>query len=145
MLAPETIATSAPSLRSPWEATYCFSPARASAPDGSGTLRDAIAGGERAEVFASANMAHPQSLAKAGRASSVVLFARNRLCALARPGLASTQIRAQAADFVKRTTGLAHVRRWLQEIRAAIRRTAGAKTGWQELGERRVGGSSASA
>src|ERR1700738_463559 len=30
----------------------------------SGTLRDAIADGERAEVFASANMAHPQSLAK---------------------------------------------------------------------------------
>jgi len=56
----------------------------------SGTLRDAIAGGERAEVFASANMAHPQSLAKAGKASPVVLFARNRLCALARPGLAVT-------------------------------------------------------
>jgi ABC-type molybdate transport system substrate-binding protein len=43
-----------------------------------GTLRDAIAGGERAEVFASANMAHPQSLAKAGKASPVVLFARRR-------------------------------------------------------------------
>ena len=56
----------------------------------SGTLRDAIASGERAEVFASANMAHPQSLAKTGKASPVVLFARNRLCALARPGLAVT-------------------------------------------------------
>ena len=33
----------------------------------SGTLRDRIAGGERAEVFASANMAHPQSLADAGK------------------------------------------------------------------------------
>jgi molybdate transport system substrate-binding protein len=56
----------------------------------SGTLRDAIASGERTEVFASANMAHPQSLAKAGMASPVVLFARNRLCALVKPGLAVT-------------------------------------------------------
>ena len=56
----------------------------------SGTLRDAIAAGERAEVFASANMAHPESLAKAGKAAPVVLFARNRLCALVRPGLSVT-------------------------------------------------------
>jgi molybdate transport system substrate-binding protein len=56
----------------------------------SGTLRDAIASGERAEVFASANMAHPQSLAQAGKAGPVVLFARNRLCALVKPGLAVT-------------------------------------------------------
>ena len=35
----------------------------------SGTLRDEIAGGEKAEVFASANMAHPQSLAKPARAA----------------------------------------------------------------------------
>lgn len=53
----------------------------------SGLIRDAIAGGERAEVFASANMAHPQSLASAGKAGPVVLFARNELCAFARPGL----------------------------------------------------------
>src|ERR1700730_12105527 len=44
--------------------------------------------GAKAEVFASANMEHPQALAQAGRAGPVVLFARNRLCALARPGLA---------------------------------------------------------
>jgi molybdenum ABC transporter molybdate-binding protein len=56
----------------------------------SGTLRDAIAGGERAEVFASANIAHPQSLAQAGQAGPVVRFARNRLCALVKPGLAVT-------------------------------------------------------
>ena len=56
----------------------------------SGTLRDRIAGGEKAEVFASANMAHPQSLAKAGKSGHVVMFARNRLCALVRPGLAVT-------------------------------------------------------
>ena len=54
----------------------------------SGTLRDEIAGGARAEVFASANMEHPQALAKAGKSGPVVLFARNRLCALVRPGLA---------------------------------------------------------
>jgi len=56
----------------------------------SGTLRDEIAGGARAQVFASANMDHPQSLAAASRSSPVVLFARNRLCALVRPGLAVT-------------------------------------------------------
>jgi len=56
----------------------------------SGTLRDTIASGERAEIFASANMAHPQSLAQAGKAAPVVLFARNRLCALVKPGLAVT-------------------------------------------------------
>jgi ABC-type molybdate transport system substrate-binding protein len=33
-------------------------------------------------------MEHPLALAKAGRSSPVVLFARNQLCALARPGLA---------------------------------------------------------
>ena len=54
----------------------------------SGTLKDAIAKGERAEVFASANMEHPQALADAKKSGPVVLFARNRLCALVRPGLA---------------------------------------------------------
>jgi molybdenum ABC transporter molybdate-binding protein len=49
----------------------------------SGLLRDRIAKGEPAEVFASANMTHPESLAKGGKAGPVVLFARNRLCALA--------------------------------------------------------------
>jgi molybdate transport system substrate-binding protein len=56
----------------------------------SGTLKEAIAGGERAEVFASANMEHPQALAKAGKSGPVVLFARNRLCVLTKPGLAVT-------------------------------------------------------
>lgn len=56
----------------------------------SGTLKDEIAGGARAEVFASANMAHPQVLATAKKSGPVVLFARNRLCALVRPGLAVT-------------------------------------------------------
>ena len=56
----------------------------------SGLLRDEIAGGAKAEVFASANMEHPAALSKAGKAGPVVLFARNRLCALVKPGLAVT-------------------------------------------------------
>jgi len=51
----------------------------------SGLLRDRITEGETAEVFASANMAHPQSLANAGRAGEVRAFALNQLCALAGP------------------------------------------------------------
>ena len=53
----------------------------------SGLLKDEIAAGARAEVFASANMEHPQALAAAKRSGAVALFARNRLCALVRPGL----------------------------------------------------------
>ncbi len=53
----------------------------------SGLLRERIEAGAPAEVFASANMEHPAALAAAGRAEPVVLFARNRLCALARPGV----------------------------------------------------------
>jgi molybdenum ABC transporter molybdate-binding protein len=56
----------------------------------SGTLKDEIAAGARAEVFASANMEHPQALASARKSGPVVLFARNQLCALARPGVAIT-------------------------------------------------------
>jgi molybdate transport system substrate-binding protein len=54
----------------------------------SGLLKDAIAGGALADVFASANMEHPRALAQAGKSGPVVLFARNKLCALVRPGLA---------------------------------------------------------
>lgn len=53
----------------------------------SGLLRERIAGGEAFEVFAAANMAHPRALGRA-RGLPVVLFARNRLCAIARAGLA---------------------------------------------------------
>jgi ABC-type molybdate transport system substrate-binding protein len=56
----------------------------------SGTLREGIERGERAEVFASANMEHPETLAKAAKSGPVVLFARNQLCALTRPGLTVT-------------------------------------------------------
>jgi molybdate transport system substrate-binding protein len=54
----------------------------------SGLLKEAIAGGAAADVFASANMEHPRALALAGKSGPVVLFVRNKLCALVRPGLA---------------------------------------------------------
>ena len=44
----------------------------------------------KAEVFASANMEHPRALAAMNRSGPVVLFARNRLCALVRPGVSVT-------------------------------------------------------
>lgn len=51
----------------------------------SGLLKDEIVGGAPAQVFASANMAHPQALHDAGKAGPVVRFARNKMCALANP------------------------------------------------------------
>lgn len=53
----------------------------------SGLLKDRIAAGEPSDVFASANMDHPQALATAGLAGPVQRFARNAMCALVRPGL----------------------------------------------------------
>ena len=52
----------------------------------SGLLRDRLQSGERADVFASANMEHPRALADAGKAQPVQAFARNAMCALASPG-----------------------------------------------------------
>jgi len=56
----------------------------------SGLLRKAIEGGENPDIFASANMTHPESLAATGWGSPVVLFTRNNLCALAQPDIAVT-------------------------------------------------------
>jgi molybdate transport system substrate-binding protein len=56
----------------------------------SGVLRERIEKGEAADLFASADMGNPLTLQRAGKSGPVVLFARNRLCALARPGLALT-------------------------------------------------------
>lgn len=56
----------------------------------SGLLRDRIAAGEKADVFASANMAHPEALGAGGGWTPTLAFARNALCALVRPGLAAT-------------------------------------------------------
>ncbi|MBP2314571.1 molybdate ABC transporter substrate-binding protein [Azospirillum soli] len=54
----------------------------------SGLLKERLEKGETADVFASANMEHPQALQKAGVTGPVRAFARNTLCALAKPGLA---------------------------------------------------------
>ena len=57
---------------------------------GSGGLRERLAKGEAGDVFASADMGNPQALTDAGKAGPTVLFARNHLCALLRPGLKAT-------------------------------------------------------
>jgi len=49
-----------------------------------GLLRERIEKGQPAQVFASANMKHPRTLEAEGRGGPIVLFARNKLCALAR-------------------------------------------------------------
>ncbi len=56
----------------------------------SGALRERLEQGEAADLFASADMGQPRRLAAAGRGTPVVLFARNRMCALGRAGLGLT-------------------------------------------------------
>lgn len=51
----------------------------------SGILKDEVLGGAVADVFASANMDHPRTLHDRNRSGPVVRFARNKLCALAKP------------------------------------------------------------
>ena len=56
----------------------------------SGLMKERLAEGERADVFASANMEHPQALHEAGLASPVRRFATNAMCVLVRPGVDAT-------------------------------------------------------
>lgn len=56
-----------------------------------GLLRKRIEAGEAFDVFASANMAHPQRLAVAGFAETPTCFAHNRLCVMARAELGLTE------------------------------------------------------
>jgi molybdenum ABC transporter molybdate-binding protein len=56
----------------------------------SGLLRERIEKGEPAAVFASADVDHPQTLAREGRSGPAIVFARNRLCGLAAPGVEVT-------------------------------------------------------
>jgi molybdenum ABC transporter molybdate-binding protein len=56
----------------------------------SGLLKNEIASGAKADVFASANMEHPQALYDDDTSGPVARFARNKLCALVKPGLAVT-------------------------------------------------------
>lgn len=51
----------------------------------SGLIKERLEKGEKSDLFASANMAHPKALADAGLATPVRAFARNTLCALASP------------------------------------------------------------
>jgi ABC-type molybdate transport system substrate-binding protein len=63
----------------------------------SGLLKDRLLAGEKADVFASANMEHPDTLSRAGKAGPTQRFARNAMCALVRPGLDVT-----SADLARR-------------------------------------------
>ncbi|MBN8938977.1 MAG: extracellular solute-binding protein [Rhizobiales bacterium] len=56
----------------------------------SGSLRQRLENGETADLFLSADLAHPRLLAAAGRAAPVVAFARNKLCTLSRASLGLT-------------------------------------------------------
>ena len=82
------------SLRGPLtEAAKAFEASAGGAPvaltfGASGLLLDRIKAGADAQVFASANMAHPQALSAAGSFGPTQVFTRNALCALVRPGLA---------------------------------------------------------
>lgn len=55
-----------------------------------GLLRERIEAGEPFDLFASANMAHPERLVSLGLAKDVLCFARNRLAILARADLGLT-------------------------------------------------------
>ena len=55
-----------------------------------GVLRERIAHGDAADLFASANMEHPLALAAAGKAGPVTRFTRNAICAIALPGTGLT-------------------------------------------------------
>jgi ABC-type molybdate transport system substrate-binding protein len=80
------------------EVARAFTEAKVDAVYGaSGLLRERIAKGEPAEVFASANMEHPQSLESAGRGGPVKLFARNRLW-----GLAAASVDVDTASLLDR-------------------------------------------
>jgi molybdate transport system substrate-binding protein len=56
----------------------------------SGLLRERIEKGEGAQVFASADMDHPQRLAAQGGWQAPAVFALNQMCALAAPGVAAS-------------------------------------------------------
>ena len=56
----------------------------------SGLMRERIERGERVDLFASADMGHPLKLREQGRATTVAMFTRNTLCAMATPRLGLT-------------------------------------------------------
>jgi molybdate transport system substrate-binding protein len=58
----------------------------------SGLVRERIEKGEKADLFASADMGHPLKLLADGRAARVAMFTRNALCGFALPKLGLTTI-----------------------------------------------------
>jgi molybdate transport system substrate-binding protein len=66
----------------------------------SGVLREEIEHGDHVDVFASADMTQPRTLARSHSGSSVVMFTRNRLCALGRAnaGLTSDNLLDRLLD-----------------------------------------------
>ena len=56
----------------------------------SGVLREGIERGDHVDVFASADMGQPRKLARSRDGSFVVMFTRNRLCALGKTKLGLT-------------------------------------------------------
>ena len=56
----------------------------------SGLMRERIERGERVDLFASADMGHPLKLREQGRATTVAMFTRNTLCAVATPHVGLT-------------------------------------------------------
>src|SRR5215831_3509436 len=56
----------------------------------SGLMRERIERGERVDLFASADMGHPLKLREQGRATTVAMFTRNTLCAVATPSVGLT-------------------------------------------------------
>lgn len=65
-----------------------------------GLMLERIEGGAPADLFVSANMAHPQRLSREGKATATVVFAHNRLCVSARPdvGLTSANLLDKLLD-----------------------------------------------
>lgn len=55
-----------------------------------GLIRERLLNGEPSDIFASADMENPLALAKAHKSSPVVNFIKNRMCAIAKPGLKVT-------------------------------------------------------
>jgi molybdate transport system substrate-binding protein len=71
-----------------------------------GLLRERIEGGDKPDVFASANMAHPQALADKGLATVPVVMARNRICARALPAFGLTTANLFDRMLDSRTVGI---------------------------------------
>jgi molybdate transport system substrate-binding protein len=56
----------------------------------SGALSERLSKGEPGDLLASADVGYPEALSRSGKSGPVVVFARNHLCAILRPGLSAT-------------------------------------------------------